>query len=79
MHVFPIIGSTYQKEKCYGGKKSKLCIIVLFAVNSEGSEKLHPYVIAKLAIPRCFRNIKSLPTKYDANEKSCMNAGLLAK
>lgn len=69
----------YQKEKCHGGKKSKLRITVLLAANSDGSEKLRPYVIGKSANPRCFKKDIPLPTKYDANQKSWMNATLFTK
>lgn len=69
----------YQEEKCHGGKKSKLRITVLLAANSDGSEKLPPYVIGKSANPRCFKNVKSFPTKYSANQKAWMNATLFAK
>ena len=42
-------------------------------------KKLSPCVIGKSANPRCFRSVKSLPIKYDANAKSWVNATLLAK
>lgn len=66
----------FQNEKCHGGKRSKIRLTVLLAANSDGSEKLPPYVIGKSANPRCFKNIKTLPTKYDANKKSWMTAVL---
>ena len=34
----------YQKEKCHGGMKRKLCNTVLLAANSDRSEKLLPYM-----------------------------------
>lgn len=65
-----------QNEKYHRGKRSKLCITVLLAANLDGSEILSSHDIDKLTNPRCFKNLKTLPTKYDTNRKSQM-AGIL--
>lgn len=57
-------------DTCHGGKKSKERLTVLLCANADGSEKLPPLVIGKFAKPRCFKNVKSLPTQYTFNKKA---------
>jgi hypothetical protein len=54
---------------CY---KSKQQVILLFACNADGSDKLPPLVIGKCTSPRCFKNGKRLPTEYKVNTNSWM-------
>lgn len=54
-----------KNESCKGGKKSKQRITVLFCANLTGSHKLKPLVIGRSLKPRCFKNVKSLPGKYN--------------
>jgi hypothetical protein len=49
-------------------KTDSLC----YCVNSHGSVKQVPTVIGKSPKPRCFKNVKKLPTKYHANGKAWM-------
>ena len=44
-------------------KKSKMRLAVLLVVNTDGSDKLKPFVIGRAVKPRCFRNVKTLPTR----------------
>jgi hypothetical protein len=43
---------------------------VLFARNADGSDKLPPLVTEKYRSPHCFKNVRRLPTKYEANINS---------
>ncbi len=57
-------------------KLSKERIIILLAVNSDGTEKLLPLAIRKSARPRYFKNIKRLPCYYKNQHCSWMTAKL---
>ena len=48
----------------------------MLCTNADGTEKLTPFVIGKSKKPRCFKNIKSLPTDYNANQKAWMTQHL---
>ncbi|GBL88989.1 Tigger transposable element-derived protein 6 [Araneus ventricosus] len=45
---------------------------ILLCTNADGSEKLTPLVIGRAKKPRCFKNVKSLPTDYTSNKKAWM-------
>jgi hypothetical protein len=66
----------FKGETCTGGKASKERITILLCCNMDGSEKIQPFVIGKAKQPRCFRGIKHLPVRYEANRKAWMT-GLL--
>jgi hypothetical protein len=53
-------------EEIFDGIKSKQWVIVL-TCNADGSDKLPPLVTGKYKSPCCFKNVKRLPTKYEAN------------
>jgi hypothetical protein len=57
-------------DPCNGGKNSKERIMVLLDCNGDGTDKLPPLVIGKSENPRCFKNVRQLPTKYVANRKA---------
>jgi hypothetical protein len=61
---------TFCKDFCYGGIKSKQRVIVLLACNADGNDKLPPLVTGKYKSPHCFKNVKRLPTNYEANTNS---------
>lgn len=61
-------------ETCAGGKLSKNRLSVLITANMDGSEKLPLLVIGKFERPRCFKNVKTLPTTYKANRKAWMTS-----
>lgn len=63
-------------DSCHGGKMSKLLLTVLLCCNCDGSEKLTPLVVGKSRNPRCFKNVRSFPTKYEANKKAWMTQAL---
>lgn len=63
-------------DSCHGGKMSKLRLTVLLCCNSDGSEKLTPLVVGKSRNPRCFKNVRSFPTKYEANKKAWITQAL---
>jgi hypothetical protein len=71
-NVLPDRTLAYKGESCHGGKHSKDRLTVLLCVNSDGSDKHLPIVIGKSPKPRCFKNVKKLPTKYHANGKAWM-------
>ncbi|KAF4528878.1 hypothetical protein B566_EDAN017099 [Ephemera danica] len=58
--------STLAKKgtRCHGVKKSKERITVSLVSNQDGTEKLKPVVIGKIAHPRAFKNVKELPVDY---------------
>ena len=56
-------------EKCTGGKHSKVRLTRMSAASATG-QKLPLIVIRKSKNPRCFKNVKSLPCMYKAQEKS---------
>lgn len=62
-------------EKCVGGKHSKVRITGMCAANAVG-EKLPLLVIGKSKNPRCFKNIKSLPCQYKAQQKAWMDGDI---
>jgi hypothetical protein len=66
MHVY-----SYTRSSKDSGK-----VTVLLCVNSDGSDKQVPIVIGKSPKPRCFKNIKKLPSKYHVNKKAWMNTDI---
>jgi hypothetical protein len=60
------------------GKTLKDRLAVSLCVNSDGSDKLVPIVIGKSPKPRCFKNIKRLPTKYHTNNKAWMTTNIFS-
>ena len=61
---------------CNGGKRSKERLTVLVCSNMTGSDKRPLLVIRKSGKPRCFKNLKTLPTEYTFNKKSWMTGEL---
>lgn len=61
-------------EKVVGGKVPKDRLTVLCCSNADGSHKMPLFVIGKSKNPRCFRGVKSLPVKYEANSNAWMTA-----
>jgi hypothetical protein len=68
-NVFPDRNLAYKGESCHGRKHSKDRLNVLLRVNCDGSDKQVPIVTGKSPKPKCFNNVKKLPTKYPANRK----------
>jgi len=71
-NVLPDRTLAYKGESCNGGKHSIDRLTVLLCVNSDGSDKQVLIVIRKSPKPRCFKNVKKLPTKFHANGKAWM-------
>ncbi|XP_042911244.1 tigger transposable element-derived protein 6 [Parasteatoda tepidariorum] len=63
-------------DSCHGGKMSKLRLTVLLCCYSDGSEKVTPLVVGKSRKPRCFKNVRSFPTNYEANKKAWITKAL---
>ena len=63
---------TMKGENCHEGKLSKMHLTVLLCTNADGREKLTLFVIDTAKKPRCFKNVKSLPTNYTSNKKAWM-------
>ncbi|CAC5399120.1 Receptor-type tyrosine-protein phosphatase T,Tyrosine-protein phosphatase non-receptor type 22,Receptor-type tyrosine-protein phosphatase kappa,Receptor-type tyrosine-protein phosphatase F,Tyrosine-protein phosphatase 99A,Tyrosine-protein phosphatase Lar,Receptor-type tyrosine-protein phosphatase alpha,Receptor-type tyrosine-protein phosphatase epsilon,Receptor-type tyrosine-protein phosphatase gamma,Receptor-type tyrosine-protein phosphatase N2,Receptor-type tyrosine-protein phosphatase U,Receptor-type ty len=59
---------------CSGGKRSKERLTVMVCTNMSGSKKVEILVIGKSVNPRCFKNVKTLPTQYEANKKAWMTS-----
>ena len=70
--VLPNVCTSYKNVICSGGSNSKKRVTVLMCTNMTGSEKFPLLVIGKYSKPKCFKNVKSLPVQYLANEKSWM-------
>ncbi|GBM89448.1 Tigger transposable element-derived protein 4 [Araneus ventricosus] len=60
---------TFKKEKCFGGKQSKVRLTVMLGANMIGHQKLKPLVIRRSKNPRCFKGEKSLEFNYDFNKR----------
>lgn len=67
---------TFRGETCHGGKRSKERLTVLAGANMDGSEKLPLLVIGKPKKPRCFKNIKVLPCRYENNKTAWMTCAI---
>ena len=65
-------------KKCSGGEHSKVPLTGMIAA-SDAREKLPMFVIGKSAQPRCFKNVESLPCRYQLQEKSWMDSFLFDK
>ena len=71
--ALPTKRSELKKEKCIGGKHSKVRITGMSAASATG-EKVPLLVIGKSKNPRCFKNVKSLPCSYKSQAKSWMDS-----
>jgi hypothetical protein len=78
-NVLPERTLAYKGETCHGGKHSKDRLTVLLCVNSVGSDKQVPTVIRKSSKPRCFKDGKKLPIKYNANSKAWITTDFLVR
>uniref|UniRef100_A0A914UMC1 HTH CENPB-type domain-containing protein n=1 Tax=Plectus sambesii TaxID=2011161 RepID=A0A914UMC1_9BILA len=63
----------FKHETCSGGKQSKERLTVLLGGSMSG-EKLPLLTIGKSAKPRCFKNVRHLPVKYESNDKAWMTS-----
>jgi hypothetical protein len=70
INLQPIKTFTFLGDFCRGGVKSKQWVTVLIICSAYGSDKLPLLAIGKHKCPHCFKNIKRLPTKYEANANS---------
>ncbi|GBL75943.1 Tigger transposable element-derived protein 4 [Araneus ventricosus] len=70
---------TFKEEKCFGGKQSKVKLIVMLGANMTGYQKLKSFVIGRSKSPRCFKSAKYLELDYDFNKKSCMSSEICEK
>jgi hypothetical protein len=68
---------TYKGDFCHDGTKSKHRVTVLLGCNAGSTEKLLSLVNGKYNKRHCFRNVKKLPTKYEANSNSWMSSATL--
>ena len=65
----------FKKEKCSGGKHSKVRLTGMAVGNAKG-ERLPIFAIGKAKNPRCFKGVKSIPWRYRAQAKSWMSSEL---
>jgi len=66
----------FENEKCYGWKRANDQLTAAICTNMTGTEKLLLLVIGKLKNLRCFKDVKSLPIYYNANNRAWMTAEL---
>lgn len=71
-NLFPNRTLHIKGEKCHGGTLSKQRITAVFTCNSDGSEKLKPWIIGKSENPRAFKNKDR--TKFRCTYSSQKNA-----
>ncbi|NXP49866.1 TIGD4 protein, partial [Heliornis fulica] len=64
----------FKGETCSVGKLSRERITVVVGTNMDGSEKLPLLVIGKNKNPRSFKDVKSLPVDYEANDMAWMTS-----
>ncbi|NWI85971.1 TIGD4 protein, partial [Pitta sordida] len=62
----------FKGETCSVGKLSEERITVAVGTNMDGSEKLPLLVIGKNNSPHSFKDVKSLPVDYEANDRAWM-------
>lgn len=66
----------FKNEKCIGGKLSKNRITLWICANMSGTEKRELLVIGKFKKPRCFKNVKKLPVRYQSSKKAWMTSSI---
>jgi hypothetical protein len=66
-------------KSCADGKFSKERLSVLAGANMTGKEKTPLLIIGKSLHPRCFKGVRTLPTKYTANKRAWMTSQLFEK
>ena len=69
----------FKTVDCHGGKQSKERITGLVLSNMSGTDKVPLFVFCKAAKPRCFKNVKLLPTEYDSNNKAWMTSEIFTR
>ena len=65
----------FKRQKCSGGKNSKVCLTFLAACNAFEERHLM-FVIEKSKNPRCFKGVKNLPCWHWSQLKSWMSSKL---
>jgi hypothetical protein len=60
-------------DHCNGGRNSKERITVLLAYSVDGTDRLPPIVVRKSENPRCFKNVRQLPTNCVVNRKAWLD------
>ena len=63
-------------EKTEGGKIPKDRLTFLYYSNADGSHKMPLFIVGKPKKSQCFRGVKSLPDKSEANSNGWMTASL---
>ena len=58
-----------KKEKCSGGKHSKIRVTGLAAANAIGN-KLPTFVIGNAKNPRCYKTLRNFPVDIDHKERA---------
>jgi hypothetical protein len=66
----------FEEIFCHGGIKSKQWVTGLLTSNASDNDKLPPLVTGKYKSPCWFKNVKRLPTKYEANTNSWMTTSM---
>ena len=69
----------FKDKDCHGGKQNKERITAMVCANMSGTDKRPLLVLGRSAKPRCFNNVKTFPTEYDANKKAWMTSEIFTK
>ncbi|KAM6071935.1 tigger transposable element-derived protein 4 [Theristicus caerulescens] len=72
--MLPCNTFAFKGETCSVGKLRKERITVAVGTNMDGSEKLPLLVIGEKKSSRCFKDVKSLPVDYEANDMAWMTS-----
>ena len=78
-NLFPDKYLRLKGESCAGGKLSKERVTTLIGANMSETEKRKLLAIGKSKNSKCFKNIKNLFVKYEANTKAWMPSQLFEK
>jgi len=80
LNLQPSISLTFCGNNCYGGTIKTAGFWCSSYVYSAGSSnKLPPLVTGKYTSPCCFKMLKKLSTKHDANTNSCITTRIFEK
>ena len=69
----------FKDKDCHGGKQNKERITAMVCANMSSTDKRPLLVLGWSAKRRCFNNVKSFPTEYDANKKAWMTSEIFTK
>lgn len=78
-NVTPQYTFKFKGEKCVGGTLSKNRLTTLVCSNMSGTDKKRLLVIGKSKNPRCFKDVKNIPTDYESSTNAWMTSDIFVK